>query len=91
MPDDALARIARTGEPLTDHDLAICGGRSMQLRWRVEDQLDLRRIATVLRDLANRMEVYSDPRRFDERAALFAIKHERGLAQGKLTRRRKSA
>ena len=89
-PPDYLARIVKTGEPLGQMDIDICGGRGMQLRWRVDDQLDLRRIAAVLRDLANRFEVYSEPRRFDERAALFGARHERDRAQHKLTRRRKS-
>lgn len=90
-PPDYLARIARAGDPLSQMDLDICGGRAFQLRFRVEDQLDARRIAALLREFANRLEVYSDPRRFDERAALAAMKYERAITQGKLTRRRKGA
>ena len=87
---DYLARIARTGDPLTPMDLDICGGRAFQLRWRIEDQLDARRVAALLREYANRLEVYSNPRLFDERAALSGMKYERAITQGKLTRPRKT-
>jgi uncharacterized small protein (DUF1192 family) len=88
---DYLARIANTGDPLTPMDLEMCGGRSMQLRWTVQDQLDLRRIAAVLRGLANRLEIYSEPRRYDERAALLGARIERTQAQHQLMRPRKKA
>lgn len=49
----------------------------------VGDQLDLRRIATILREFANRLEVISDPRRFEQRTAILVAKTERKFAQDK--------
>ena len=82
--DRDTKRVMLTGSPFTQMDEDIMGSRAMQLRWVVGDQLDLRRIATILREFANRLEVISDPRRFEQRTAILMAKTERKFAQDKL-------
>jgi len=82
--DRDTKRVVLTGSPFTEHDEIVMGSRAMQLRWVVADQLDLRRIATILREFANRLEVISDPRRFEQRTAILVAKTERKFAQDKL-------
>ncbi len=82
--DRDTKRVVLTGSPFTQMDEDIMGSRAMQLRWVVGDQLDLRRIATILREFANRLEVISDPRRFEQRTAILMAKTERKFAQDKL-------
>lgn len=82
--DPATRRVIATGSPFSPLDDDIIGSRAMQLRWVVGDQLDLRRIATILREFANRLEVASDPRRFEQRTAILMAKAERKAAQNKL-------
>jgi hypothetical protein len=84
MMDAETRRVIATGSPLSPLDADIIGSLSMQLRWQVGDQIDLRRISAILRAFANRLEVISDPRRFDTRAALLLAKYERKLTQDKL-------
>ena len=82
--DRDTKRVVLTGSPFTQMDEDIMGSRAMQPRWVVGDQLDLRRIATILREFANRLEVISDPRRFEQRTAILMAKTERKFAQDKL-------
>ena len=82
--DRDTRRVIATGTPFTPLDDLIMGNRAMQLRWVVGDQLDLRRIAAILREFANRLEILSDPRRFEQRTAILTAKTERKLAQDKL-------
>lgn len=82
--DRDTKRVILTGSPFTAHDEAIMGSRAMQLRWVVQDQLDLRRVASILREFANRLEVLSDPRHLDQRLAIIAAKTERKFAQDRL-------
>lgn len=90
MADDLLSpgirRVVKTGTSLSPLDQEMVGSLSMQLRWTVQDQLDLRRIAAILRHYANRLEVISDPRRYDERSALMMARTERKFTQNKLAR-----
>lgn len=85
MPlDTGTRRVIDTGTPLSPLDQDIIGSLAMQLRWTVGDQLDLRRIAAILREYATRLEVISDPRRYDQRASLMLAKYERKRAQDRL-------
>jgi len=88
MPDDSyragVRRLIETGDHMSEMDRSIAGHSAMQLRFRIRDQMDLRRAAAILRDFANRLEIASDPRRFDERDALGHARHHRKLTQDKL-------
>ena len=82
-----MSRIIKTGDPLTELDLMIIvprHGRNMQLRFRVPDQISQRTIALIFRDLANKMEIASDPRRYSEEEALIRAREARVLAQARL-------
>ena len=78
-----LRNVARRGDPL-DEWQRQCIGRAAQLRIPLRDQVDLRRCAAILRNLANRLEVMSEPRRFEECNALLQAKGEVSAAQGRM-------
>jgi hypothetical protein len=82
--DRETRRVIETGSPLSPLDQDIIGSLAMQLRWQLTDQLDLRRVAAILRHFANRLEIISDPRRFETRTALLMAKLERKMTQDKL-------
>jgi hypothetical protein len=87
MRDDyreAVRRLAETGDHMSELDRAIVGDSAMQLRFRVRDQMDLRRIGVLLRQLGTRFEVLSDPRRHTERGALLSARMERKVTQNAL-------
>ena len=82
-----LRNIARHGDPLAEIDRMIVSPRSdrwMQLRWRLPDQISARAIAAIFRDMANRIEVASEPKRYSERDALGLVRAAREQAQARL-------
>jgi hypothetical protein len=56
MLDPETKRVIATGSPLSPLDQDIVGTMAMQLRWQLTDQLDLRRVAAILRHFANRLD-----------------------------------
>lgn len=78
-----LMRAAATGDPLTAMDRDILGHGAVRLHVPLRDPVDLRRIATVLRELANGLEV-SSGLRGDARTALFAARYHLKTAAGRL-------
>ncbi len=85
-----VQRIVETGDHLSPIDRAIVGNAGMQLRWEIRDQLDARRIAEILRTLANRFEILSQPKAYKEREALMLMRFERGTAQARLASKPRS-
>lgn len=78
-----LNRAARTGDPLSPIDRDILGHRAVRLHVPLHDPVDLRRIATILRELANGLEVASGMRG-DARSALFTAKYHLKTASNRL-------
>jgi hypothetical protein len=79
-----MARIIKDGDPFSPLDRMLIGDMRLQLRFEVRDQIDLRRIATILREFSNRLEIISDPKRYDQRSAMLMARLERKLTQGRL-------
>lgn len=81
---DALDRVVKTGDALTAEQ-RISIGDAWQLRWSVPDALSQRKVAAILRDLANKLEVYSQPPKgMSEFEAMHMMKGARKLAQNRL-------
>lgn len=78
-----LARASLTGDVLSpmDRDIIGHGGRRLQVPLR--DPVDLRRCATILRELASALEVCSGMRG-DARSVLFAASWHCKQAAGRL-------
>lgn len=84
LADKGLRNIIARGDPL-DQWQRDCIGRAAQLRLPLRDKVDLRRIALILRDLANRAEVISSLRHSDDFSALSEFKAHVVTAQGRAT------
>ncbi len=85
MADPALRRIIATGTPLEAWQRAALGGPTAQLRIPLRDKVDLARVAAILRDLANKLEVASVRRDHSDFDALMAARAHIKLAQAKVT------
>jgi hypothetical protein len=66
-----LKRASLTGDCLSTFDRDIIGHGDRRLQVPLRDPIDLRRVATILRELANHLEVCSHMRG-DARSSLFA-------------------
>lgn len=80
---DELRYAARTGDVLSPMDRDIIGHGDRRLQVPLRDPIDLRRCATILRELANHLEVCSHMRG-DARHALFAAHGHLKQAAGRL-------
>ena len=89
MATRELTRAAATGDCLSPMDRDIIGHGDRRLQVPLRDPVDLRRCATILRELANALEVCSHMRG-DARHALFSahghIKQAAGRLRSKPTR-----
>jgi hypothetical protein len=87
---EELRQVIRTGDPLSTMDRDIIGHGDRRLQVPLRDPIDLRRCATILRELANHLEVCSHMRG-DARSALFAahgyIRQAAGRLRSKPTRK----
>lgn len=79
---DGLANVIRRGDVLDEWQRQLIGP-SGQLRIPMRDQIDLRRCAAILRELANRMEILSHVKT-GEFSALLQTKGEIRAAQSRL-------
>lgn len=83
MPADrAMRNVIARGDPLDEWQRSSIG-KSAQLRLPLRDKVDLRRLAAILRDLANVMEVASGLRNEDDFSALMRAKAAVVTAQGR--------
>ncbi len=80
--DKGMRNIGRHGDPLDEWQRGAIG-RSAQLRLPLRDKVDLRRLALILRDLANVAEVASQVRSEDDFSALLRFKAAVVTAQGR--------
>lgn len=81
--DRETARVIETGDAMSSLWREIVGG-SVQLRIPLRDPVDLRRCATILREMANRWEVLSHDKRPTD-SVMFEAKHHGKMAQSRLT------
>ncbi len=81
--DENLRRAALTGDPLSEFDRDILGRSAARLHLPLRDPVDLRRLASILRNLANDLEV-SSHMRGDARHALFSARWHIKMANGRL-------
>lgn len=88
MIDTETARVIRRGDPLSDWSRQVIG-RSVQLRLPLRDPIDARRLAAILREYANRLEVLSHSKDSADRV-MMNIWMETRLAQGRLTSQTKT-
>jgi hypothetical protein len=87
-PNRTLRNIIARGDPLDPWQRAAIG-KSAQLRLPLTDKVDLRRLAVILRDLANVLEVASGTKHDDDFASLMRAKAAVVIAQGKARRERR--
>lgn len=84
-----LGRAARTGDVLSVMDRDIIGHGDRRLQVPLRDPVDLRRVAVILRELSNKLELCS-AMRGDARSVLFAahwhIKNAAGQLRSKPSR-----
>lgn len=86
---DGLANVIRRGDVLEPHQRALIGD-AWQLRWAVPDAITARKTAAILRDFANKLEVWSQPPRgMSEYEAMNQQKAARDEAQRRLQSIRK--
>lgn len=81
--DADLAYIVKTGEVLSPMDRDIIGHGDRRLQVPLRDPVDLRRCATILRELANSLEVCSHMRG-EARTVLFAAHYHIKTAAARL-------
>lgn len=86
----ALHNIVARGDPLEEWQRDTIGPTG-QLRIPLRDKIDLRRVATILRELANRLEVMSSLRHVEDFGALLQAKGEIRSAQARLQSRPKNS
>lgn len=86
--DRDTARVIETGDPMSAlwRDFV---GTSVQLRIPLRDPVDLRRCATILRELANRWEVLSHDKRTTD-SIMFEAKSTGRITQARLSSKPKS-
>ena len=89
MADRGMRNVIARGDPLDVWQRQSIG-RSAQLRLPLRDKVDLRRLAAILRDLANVAEVASSIRTEEDFSALLRFKTAQGVAGGFPTLRRAS-
>jgi hypothetical protein len=82
MMDPETRRVVETGDAMTAMWREIVGNAA-QLRIPLRDPVDLRRCATILRDLANKLEVVSHAK-LGADSIMFSAKREVAAAQGRL-------
>lgn len=88
-PDAELTKIVRTGDPLDPWQRALAG-KTVQLRIPILDPVDLRRSATILRELAARMDALSRDTKNTAFNVLMNARSETKAAQGRLMSRPRS-
>lgn len=86
--DRAMRNVIARGDPL-DQWQRDAIGKSAQLRLPLRDKVDLRRVALILRDLANTLEVASGLRTEDDFGALMRAKAAVAVAQARATSARR--
>jgi len=81
--DRDTKRVIATGDAMSSlwRDMV---GSSVQVRIPLRDPIDLRRCATILRELANRFEVLSHDKRTVD-SIMFEAKHQGKMAQARLS------
>ena len=82
MMDPETRRVVETGDAMSPLWRDIVGSAA-QLRIPLRDPVDLRRCATILRDLANKLEVVSHAK-LGADSIMFTAKREVAAAQGRL-------
>lgn len=82
MADRGMRNVIARGDPLDVWQRQSIG-RSAQLRLPLRDKVDLRRLAAILRDLANVAEVASSIRTEEDFSALLRFKAAVAVAQAR--------
>lgn len=80
--DRGMRNVIARGDPLDEWQRASVG-KSAQLRLPLRDKVDLRRLAAILRDLANTLEVAGSLRNEEDFTALLRAKAAVATAQAR--------